>query len=129
MAIKGKKSSGIDNIPHCVVKETEPYLRAEYVKLFNLAMRLIPTEWKMAKVSPIHKKGEVNKVSNYRPVSNLCSMSKFFEKIILKRINEKTSMDGEHQHGFRSKHSTTTAVLDIQRILAEELDKKRECMI
>ncbi len=60
--IKGKKSSGIDNIPQCIVKETEPYLRTEYMKLFNLAMRSIPTEWKMAKVSPIHKKGEVTSV-------------------------------------------------------------------
>ena len=35
-----------------------------------------------------HKKGNKNEVSNYRPIANLCSVSKIYEKLILQRIME-----------------------------------------
>ncbi len=127
--LKPKKSSGIDGIPMCVIKDTEPYLRGLYVQLFNAAVKKIPKEWKLAKIIPLHKKGNKTDVTNYRPISNLCSISKFFEKILLRRINEDANVDGIHQHGFREKHGTATAVLDLQRIIAEHLDQKQECMI
>jgi hypothetical protein len=40
----------------------------------------------MAKITPLHKKGPAEDVSNYRPISNLCSIRKFFKKLILTRI-------------------------------------------
>ena len=40
------------------------------------------------KIVPVHKKGNNSMIENYRPVANLCSVSKIFEKLILKRINE-----------------------------------------
>ena len=42
----------------------------------------------MSKITPIHKKGDKTNISNYRPISNLCSMSKVFEKLIMQRIHE-----------------------------------------
>ena len=42
----------------------------------------------MSKITPIHKKGDKNNIKNYRPISNLCSMSKIFEKLIMQRIIE-----------------------------------------
>jgi hypothetical protein len=96
----------------------------------NLAVtKGMPKAWKMAKIIPLHKKGDKDAVCNYRPISNLSSLGKFFEKVILKKINEEGSFDGEHQHGFRQYHSTTTAILDLQRIIARELDDKKECMV
>jgi hypothetical protein len=43
----------------------------------------IPSLWKCANVTPVHKKGPKDVVSNYRPVSGLCSISKLFERCIL----------------------------------------------
>ena len=40
----------------------------------------------MAKITPIHKKGSIHSIENYRPVAGLCSGSKIFERLILKRI-------------------------------------------
>ena len=34
---------------------------------------------------PIYKKGNKKDIENYRPIANLCSTSKIFEKLILKR--------------------------------------------
>ncbi len=44
----------------------------------------------------------------------------------MKKINESGSFDGEHHHGFRPKHSTRTAVLELQRCIAEGLETKKE---
>ena len=40
----------------------------------------IPGQWLISKVIPVHKKGNKSEVCNYRPVANLCSTSKIFEK-------------------------------------------------
>jgi hypothetical protein len=36
----------------------------------------IPDQWLVAKVFPVFKKGNKNKIENYRPKSNRCSTSK-----------------------------------------------------
>ena len=48
----------------------------------------IPEQWKIEKTVPIHKKGPKKDIENYRPIANLCSTSKVYEKQILKRIME-----------------------------------------
>ena len=73
------------------------------------------------------QKGDKNKIENYRPILNLCSCSKIFEKLILLRIQslEKThnlDLTGKSQHGFKRKHSTATAGLQIQSLIARATD-------
>jgi hypothetical protein len=87
----------------------------------------LPSQWLVAKVCPIFKKGNKNEISNYRPISNLCSTSKIFEKLILKRIldiqNEsKIDLTGVEQHGFKAQKSTASAALIIQSIIARAVD-------
>ena len=55
---------------------------------------------------PYLKKGNVHQIENYRPIANLCSASKIFERLILKQIHyleNKNSLDltGKQQHGFK----------------------------
>ena len=57
----------------------------------------------------------------------VCSMSKIFEKLIMKRINEiedtnKVDLTGSNQHGFKRNRSTNTAGLAIQSEIARALD-------
>ena len=47
-----------------------------------------PEQWKVSKKIPIHKKGGTTVLENYWPIANLCSGSKFFEKLILKQIQD-----------------------------------------
>ena len=82
----------------------------------------------MAKVTPILKKGSEYKISNYRPISNLFSTSKIFEKLIQKRISEirikcNVNITGKEQHGFKKSKSTATAGLIIQSMIARVLDR------
>ena len=46
---------------------------------------LVPEQWLIPSIIPVHKKGDKTLVENYRPVANLCYVSKFFKKLILKR--------------------------------------------
>jgi hypothetical protein len=82
--------------------------------LFNRILNegSIPDIWKKAIVTPVHKKGALDVVDNYRPVSGLCSLSKLFERCILELMNT-DEIEGEHQHGFRENRSTITAMLEI----------------
>jgi hypothetical protein len=87
----------------------------------------LPEQWLISKVSPIFKKGNPNEVENYRPISNLCSITKIFEKLILSKLQKlerlnKVDLTGKPQHGFKKKHSTATASLTIQTLLAGAID-------
>ena len=42
----------------------------------------VPDDWKMAHVTPLHKKGEKSSAKNYRPISLTCVLSKLYEKVL-----------------------------------------------
>jgi hypothetical protein len=81
--------------------------------IYNSSLKLcyFPKEWKHAVVVPIPKPGkDPSNPSNYRPISLLSSISKVFERIILKRLNTFVSTQKvlpNHQFGFRAAHSTS----------------------
>jgi hypothetical protein len=107
------------------------FLTLEILGLFNKIAMIgsIPSVWKTARIKPIHKKGDKGEVSNYRPITNLNSISKIFERCILNRINRYGEVDGINQHGFRAGHSTITAAIDLQAAIAEEFDKDNKCLL
>jgi len=39
-----------------------------------------PEQWKFARILSLFKKGEKEKTENFRPISNLCSMTKAYKK-------------------------------------------------
>ena len=40
------------------------------------------------KITPVHKQGDKNNIANYRPVANLCAVTKIYERLILQKIHE-----------------------------------------
>ena len=92
---------------------------------------LIPDQWKVSKIIPIFKKGDKNKIENYRPIANLCSASKIFEKLILEQIyyletTNKLDLTGKQQHGFKKNKSTTTAGALLQSLIARAADDNKK---
>ena len=80
-------------------------------KLFALiySEKSIPEQWKTAKIIPLHKKGNKDDITNYRPISNLCIMSKISEKLILQQLLKKakentTILDNSMQPFTTQKH-------------------------
>lgn len=83
--------------------------------LFNNCMNsgTFPDMLKIAKVIPLHKGGEINDITNYRPISLLPVFSKIFEKLLHKRISdffEKHNVIYKKQFGFQKRHSTVHAL-------------------
>ena len=89
--------------------------------------RSIPEQWRISKIVPVHKKGAKCDIENYRPVANLCSSSRIFERLILNRILQLELAGGvdltnECQHGFKKNRGTVTAGLQLQSLISRALD-------
>jgi hypothetical protein len=48
----------------------------------SLEAGIFPERFKIAKVKPLHKKGNQGNMGNYRSISLLCAFSKILEKLI-----------------------------------------------
>ena len=128
-SIKVKNSEGFDRIPQRILvdgaNELKLPLSILFAKIYD--QKKIPEQWLIAKIIPIHKKGAKHHVENYRPVANLCSTSKIFERLILKRIqvielDNNADLTGKQQHGFKKGKSTTSLALQLQSLIARALD-------
>ena len=98
------------------------------VKLFNLSLTQgkLPRDWKKAIVIPIHKKGSKTLAANYRPISLTCVACKAMEKIVNKRIInhlEANSLITSSHHGFRSKRSVDTNLLESYSLVTDLIEK------
>ena len=89
MSIKIKNSEGFDRVPQKILIEGIDHLLKPLCKLFGFVYKTntIPEQWQMSKIIPVHKNGSKFDIENYRPVANLCSASKIFERLILNRIS------------------------------------------
>ena len=88
---------------------------------FNLSVATaeVPSIWKSALVLPILKPGKPSgKGPSYRPVSLLCPAVKILERLLLPSLKEHL-LPSPHQHGFRQRHSTTSALLPLVSKIAD----------
>ena len=87
--LNNKKCEGFDRIPVCVLAAAKPILLKNLTELFQkiYVTCKLPEQWKVTKIVPTFKKGNKVDIENYRPIANLCSTSKIFEKLILKQNN------------------------------------------
>ncbi len=131
--MKNSSSSGHDGISMTYIKDCStqlaPVLKFIYDKVSLFAV--MPYQWKLAKIIPLHKKDKKENPENYRPISLLCSLGKVFEKCLLNVMTKQfgDSLPSSFQHGFRKNHSTSTAALTVQNIIAKALDKKKKVIV
>ena len=67
------KEPGVDNLPARILHTCAKELSLPLAHLFNLSLRTgkIPTLWKSANITPIHKGDSRELVTNYRSISLL----------------------------------------------------------
>ncbi len=71
----------------------------------------MPTEWAIANVAPLFKKGEKSLAENYRPISLTCILCKVMEHIVTSNLCRHLNSNNilyDLQHGFREKRSCET---------------------
>ena len=88
-----------------------------------------PSSYKNALVTPLLKRPTLDQevLKNFRPVSNLCFLSKVLEKVVAAQLDLHLSQNNLHkpyQSAYRKGHSTETALLkihdDIIRAVGEQ---------
>ena len=80
----------------------------------------LPSQWKLAYVTPVHKGGNLDSANNYRPISLTSIPCKMMEHIILHYLNQK--LNGylhNRQHGFRRGMSCETQLCATYHDLAK----------
>ena len=87
-SLKTNKSSGYDDISADVVKRVSDEIFVILKHIFNisLAKGVFPDKLKIARVTPVFKKGDNTLVNNYIPISTLPCSSKLLEWIMYNRL-------------------------------------------
>ena len=106
------------------LKYTAESITPIIIALFNqsISMGIVPDQWKISLVVPIHKQGERADPSNYRPISLLPIISKVLEQHIASKLRSILSIS-DQQWGFTPGRSTTGAILSAMHDWHEHLDK------
>ena len=122
---------GPDSVSNRLLKELAVPLSLPLCNLFNFSLQTgqVPSSWKEANVTPIHKKDDPSEVSNYRPISLLNTIGKALEKIVHKHLfnffrdnNTLTSL----QSGFVPGDSTVNQLVDLYNTFCKALDDGKE---
>ena len=130
-SIKSKSSSGHDGISTKLLKFLSPPLMSPLWVIINqsLITGIYPDKLKIAKVILLSEKDDKAKTNNYRPISHLSSISKIFEKVVynqLYRYFKQNKLFYDSQYGFRAKHSTELATVElvVVDIILHSIDNK-----
>lgn len=124
---KNGKSPGEDGIPIEALKLGGDELVGAIAELFNKCLEKgkIPKDWTNAEIILLHKKGDITKLENYRPISLLQQIYKLFTKVITKRITTKLDFyQPVEQAGFRSGFSTNDHLQVIRSLIEKHTEYK-----
>ena len=124
------KSSNLDPFPGNLTKEYIDCLLPVWCQLVNLSLTTGSIDGiKTAEITPIFKAHGLDqeKLSNYRPISNLSFVGKLIERVVLKRLNTHMCRNNLHvdaQSGYKKQHSTETVLMKVTNDLLIMCDKK-----
>ena len=126
--LPSKASSGVDGLSPILLKHIKNEISRPVTLILNqcLTNGVFPDKLKIAKVVPIHKSDDDTMFNNYRPISILPTLSKIFEKVIFNQVHEHFHVNNlyfSNQYGFRKKHSTELAVLEVIDRITYQLDQ------
>ena len=129
--LNAHKAGGPDNIKPTILKELAGELAPILSIIFNKSLESgeIPSDWKKARITPAFKKGKKYLPSNYRPISLTCVCCKIMEHIVTSHIMnhaERNNILYPLQHGFRSKRSCETQLLECIDDLSKNLEDGKQ---
>ena len=127
--LKLGKATGPFSIPINILRMLKNIISKPLELIFNLSFSLgiVPQSFKLANVIPVHKKGSISSLYNYRPISLLSVFNKLLEKLMCSRLLsflDKNNVFYDKQFGFRAKHSTDHAILSIVDKIQTAIDNR-----
>ncbi len=127
----------LDPIPSHLLQAISPALLPALTHIINSSLLTgnFTTAFKQARITPLLKKPTLNTslIENYRPVSLLPFIAKTLERVVFNQISwflsQNDKLDAK-QSGFRSGHSTETALLSVTEALRiAKADSKSSVLI
>jgi hypothetical protein len=136
LATMSAKSSPLDFIPTSLLKSCSSTFAVIIARLANLSFgqSTFPARFKTAQITPLLKKQGMDdsEPSSYRPISNLNTVSKVLERLVLARIvphvSSSPSFDSM-QSAYRKGHSTETALNKITNDVYSGLDTRQSTVL
>ena len=128
------RASGDDGVTVQMLRDTFPVTGPHILHVINSSLRTgeVPARWKKACVVPLFKKGDRCDPGNYRPLSINSVPGKLCEKCVCNQLSP--YLDQNHvlcnsQHGFRSGHSTETAMIDSLHFISSNMETGHICTL
>jgi|UniRef100_A0A2S2QWZ5 hypothetical protein len=127
--LKNNKAPGDDNINSELIKLVNKQLITKIHKLiYNVRTKeKVLTDWNIAIICPIFKKGDPTEVENYQGISLVDTSYKDLSLTILKRLEKyATDIIGKYQSGFIRGKSTTNHIFTIRQIMEKYYEYDKE---
>jgi hypothetical protein len=129
--LQSQKTSAEDVIPVKLMK-ADVNVCALISNICNASFHsaVFPSILKTASITPVIKshESEDDSPSNYRPISNLKTISKLLEKVVVTQLTthlDKVKYLHPHQSAYRYNHSTESATLQVTNSWRAALDRGR----
>ena len=128
------KAAGPDGISNRILRELATELSYLFCSLFNQSLQTgtFPDSSKLSNVCPIPKTSDRSSVSNFRPVSPLCTSIKVFERAIFKHVFNHFRDDSiltSLQSGFIPGDSTVNQLTYLYNAFSQALDFGKEVRV
>ena len=129
--LQSNKATGPDGIGNFILQATAVSISNPLCKLFNycLTKQTFPEIWKLAYVTPVHKKNEKMFCQNYRPISLLNNISKIFERAVYNTLYDyliSNNLLNPKNAGFKKGDSTTNQLLYITDKIYKAVDEGKD---
>ena len=129
--LKCGKSAGLDLLINEFYIHGCESLASPLCSVFNSILKLgyFPAEWSMGLIIPLHKRGDVNCVENYRGVTLLSTFGKLFTRILNNRLSFWADAYGvyiEAQAGFRANYSTVDHIFNLHGVMSHLLNHSKK---
>ncbi len=127
----------LDPIPSHLLQAISPAVVPALTHIINTSLHtgVFPSAFRQARITPLLKKPTLNPslLENYRPVSLLPFIAKTLERAVFNQVSAfltQNNLLDSNQSGFRSGHSTETALLSvIEALRLARADSKSSILI
>ena len=118
ICMKAKTALDNNNLSMKLIRAVAQEISVPLCHIFNLSFSqgIFPDSQKISKSIPIHKGGDSTSLDNFRLVSIISHFSKIQERILYDRLFaflDRQNFFFIRQFGFRPKHSTSHAILNL----------------
>ena len=125
--LKRGKAAGHDGITPEMLKGLGKVGIDMLTELFNRIWKeeMIPQDWEVGIILPIHKKGNNRECTNYRGITLLSVALKVYERLLEKRLRQVTDEQlAEAQSGFRKGRGVQDHIFTLKQLIEKTKDSR-----